>query len=354
MNTKRKIILSLVIIAIVGVIGILLANAKKSLTEEANMSDINARYIPVTATQVNNEDVNDSILATGNLEADKNLTFLSETQGRVVRIYKETGDFVRKGQIIASIDNELQRSETVVAQANYIQEKKDLSRYARLNKGEAITKHQYEQASLGVKKAKADLITIRKQLRNTTIIAPISGTISNDDLVIGTLLSPGSKICDITDISRLKLLVKVTESEVLRLNKGERALIKLNALPTASFYGNIKSIGVKADDALRYDVEITINKNPGQRLKAGMYANAIFIPKTHGRAMMLDRNAIIGSLQNPSVYVIKNNMVYERPIIIGRIIEDKVEVLKGLSESDLVVSNGQTNLSEGAKIKIIK
>ncbi|MDP4185313.1 MAG: efflux RND transporter periplasmic adaptor subunit [Bacteroidota bacterium] len=354
MNSAKKILLSIVLLILIGGTAIMLANTKKSLEEKSNMSEIKADFIPVKVTYLNNERVNDQIIATGNLEADKNLLLLSESQGKVVRIYKENGDYVQKGQAIVKVDDEIIRSSVLVAEANYDQAKKDLERYISLNKGEAISKHQVEQARVALKKAKADLITARKQQQNTIIQAPISGNIANDDIEIGTLLSGGMKICEIIDISKLKLIVKVPENDVLRLNKGESVSIKLSALPAEKFSGTIKSIGVKADAALRYDVEITIHNNPGQKLKAGLYAEAIFSPKEKVNSCLLDRKAIIGSLQSPTVYAIENNIAHEKSVIVGRTINDKVEILEGITNKDAIVFSGQINLKEGSKVKIIQ
>lgn len=103
-------------------------------------------------------------------------------------------------------------------------------------------------------------------------------------------------------------------------------------------------------------VEVEIANNANGDLKAGMYGTAHFETgdKVKAPIRIVSRNAFVGSVSNNQVFVVKDNTAKLTKIVSGRIFGDKVEVLDGLSDGDIVVISGQINLSDGSKVEIAK
>jgi membrane fusion protein, multidrug efflux system len=155
------------------------------------------------------------------------------------------------------------------------------------------------------------------------------------------------------DVSRLKFIANVAESEVVHLRKGQKIRITTTLYPGVEYMGTVVSVGVKADDARRFPVEIEMVNDPANPLRAGMFGTASFGSGSPREALLVPRSSIIGSIKTPKVYVVENNTSILRTIRIGSANDHEVEVLDGLKEGDLVVTSGQINLDNNVAVKIV-
>jgi RND family efflux transporter MFP subunit len=258
---------------------------------------------------------------------------------------------VSKGDVIAKVDDEVISANVLTAEANYAQFEKDIERLTRLADENAVTKRDLEQATIGLKKAKADMINARKALSNTSIKAPISGYINNDFITMGQLLGGGSPVCEIVNNSDLKLNIRVTENEVYRISKGQTVDVHLTVFPEKNFSGRITSIAEKADMAMKFNVEITLANDRDAHLRSGLYAEAE-LPVKNLEHLIINKAAIVGSMEKPVVYIDNNGKAEKREIITGQSNDNQTEVLSGLSEGELLIVSGQLNIKDGDEIKI--
>ncbi|WP_258098541.1 efflux RND transporter periplasmic adaptor subunit [Marinoscillum pacificum] len=349
----KKLIITVISLAVIALIAYTLYGNKKEMEENAKLSEVTSESIPVETTSLQKKSLNLQVTADGTFEAKTDLTILSETQGKVIKIYKEKGETVSKGTLLAQVENDLLSAQVDAADANLQKLQSDLSRFTKLAESDAVTQRQLEEVKIGVKNAEAQYKSAKKNLDNTYIRATTSGTINEDYLQEGGFIAGGSKLYDIVDISKLKLNVKLTANQVLQVKEGDEISITTSVYPGSEFTGKIKSIAVKADPSLKYNVEIELINKGDKTLKPGMYATAHFDFNSAAASTYLDRNALIGSIQNPQVYVVENGQAALKDIKVGEIYDDLIEVLGGLSTSDKVVKSGQINLTEGTKVKVL-
>ncbi|MBI9034336.1 MAG: efflux RND transporter periplasmic adaptor subunit [Bacteroidales bacterium] len=349
-----KIISTLIItIALIALMGFQLMSNKEEMAEDAKLATLSAKNIPVKTMTVENKTIEKTIKVNGFLKPETELALISDTQGKIIRIYKEKGDYVNAGSIIAKVDDELLQAQLMLAKANYDKMKNDLETFSRLALGEAITEYKLEEVKLGFKKAESDLITIKRRVADTEIKSPVSGRINQDFIEIGTLVAPGSRICDIISIKKLLLPVFVTEQDVLYINEGDQCEVSINTYSDHCFQGEIVTISDKASLGNQYEVELEITNPDGNPLKAGMYAHANFILSQNQKALTIDRKAISGSIQDPKVFVVENNQVSERTIEINSITNNQVSIKSGLAAGDLVVTDGIINLKDKTWVEVI-
>jgi len=350
---KTKLIsFAIVILLIVGIVWKLKAN-KSEIQEEAKLSQLTSTSIPVVAAKLSIHDINNQIIVPGKLEPFHQIDVVAEAEGKIVKVYKEKGDKVVKGELLVKIDDEVLSANLLTAEANFTKAEKDLVRFNSLASGNAITERQLEDAKLMYNNAKAKLITARKNLNNTNVEAPISGIINNDFVDQGQFLRRNSVVYDLVDINKFKLNVKVSEFDVLQLNSGQQIEITTDVYPGQIFTGTISSIAVSADQSLKYNVEVVMENSDTNPLRAGMYANVSFNKGEIRQGYLLDRNAIVNSVKNPSVFVIENGVAKLKSIKIGITIGDKVEVISGIDANTTVILSGQINLKEGTKVTVI-
>lgn len=349
----KKVLILLGIIAAGGLVAFTLITNKSEMEEQASLAQVKNETISVVTTAVTKKRIEDSFKAAGNFEPLREITLASLLQGNLTQILVEVGDDVREGQLIARLDADMFKADLISAEANAAKTKKDLERYEELAPHGAVTPQQVDDMRLAYKNALSRLHAVNKQLANSTIKAPFKGTINEKFVEPGSYLAAGGKIVELVDVSTLKMKVSVSESEVLKLSVGQPTKVKADVLVNETFEGRVTFIGVKADNSLRYPVEIQIKNNTGKILKAGMYGSATFSSTESKEALIIPREAIAGSLKNPNVYVAENGKAILRTIIIGSVNETGVEVLKGLVEDDQVVTDGQINLEDGDAITVV-
>src|SRR5690606_5300159 len=125
-------------------------------------------------------------------------------------------------------------------------------------------------------------------------------------------------------------------------------------LPDQTFYGTVTFIAPKADGSLNFPVELEIKNNANNDLKAGMYGTAYFGGEQSVNAMVVPRNAFVGSVRSNQIFAIENGKAGLNGVVSGRNFGDYIEVVSGLEKGTVVVSSGQINLLGGTAVEIIK
>jgi RND family efflux transporter MFP subunit len=156
------------------------------------------------------------------------------------------------------------------------------------------------------------------------------------------------------DVSRLKLAVSVPEIQVVSLKVGDKVKVTTNVFPEATYEGKVTFIAAKGDNTLNYPIEMEVANISGKELKAGMFGTAHFdLPKATA-AILVARTAFVGGVNSNQVYVMENGTAKIRKVIAGRIFGDRVEIREGLNEGETVITSGQINLIDGAKVMVQK
>ncbi|WP_018477572.1 efflux RND transporter periplasmic adaptor subunit [Pontibacter roseus] len=349
----KKLIYIVVVVLILGAVGFKLMSNKEQMAANAAVASIKSDAIPVTITEVASAKLDKSFTAQGNFAPIQSLTLLSETQGQIQRVLKRKGDKVKAGDLLVQVESNTMSADLATAQTNAEKAKRDLERFENLAAGDAITKRQLEEARLAAKSTEAQLVAARQRLNKTRITAPISGEINEIYVEVGSYLNMGTKLYDIVNVDKLKLQVKASESEVLLISKGDKVKVKAAAGAGQEYEGIVTAIAAQADPSLKFDVEIEVKNAANNNLRAGMYGTASFEVDDQRDAMLLPREAIVGSIQNPSVYVVNNGVANMRQVKVGVVTQDKVEILDGVKPGEKVVQSGQINLREGIKVSVL-
>lgn len=349
----KRIIIIAVTMGVVGLMAYKLYANKEEMAENAKLAEVSTSSIPVEITAAKFESANRMVSADGTFQAATDLTIISETQGKTVRVVREKGAVVRKGELLAQVENDVLSAQVNAARANLQKLQTDSARFTKLSESEAVTQRQLEEVKIGLLNARAQYRQAAKQLSNTYIRATTSGVINDDFVQEGAYISPGARLYEIVDVSKLKLNVRLTAEEVLNVNEGDEVNITSSVYPDAEFTGTVTAIAAKADGALKYNVEITLSNKGGKTLKPGMYASAHFDFKSAQQQLWLNRNAVIGSIQNPQVFVVRDGQSELTNIKIGEVQGEMVQVLSGISPEDQVVLTGHINLENGTVVSIL-
>lgn len=326
---------------------------KQELIAETELGKTVRAYVPVEVAQPQLDTLAEQLSADGIFLPAKEMLVISETAGKVIQVYKEKGETVREGDLIAKIDDELLRIELEATQTNLDKLRRDEERVKKLIAGEALPKNKIEEVQLSIAAAVAKTKVLRKQIANTSIKATMNGTLGMRFIERGSVIGPGIQVAQITSLDRLFLMVKVIEKDILTVRKGQSVRIAADVYPDTTLTGKVTNIGLRADNAYNYDVEIAVTNPKGSPLRSGMHARASFAADKIRQGLTIPRKAIAGSLQEAKVYVVKDSVAELRPVVLGGMYGDRVEVTSGLQATDRVVLTGQLNLTDGARIQVM-
>jgi RND family efflux transporter MFP subunit len=349
----RRIITIGVILTLTALIGLQLYSNKQLVDSRSNVEVKPVKY-PVTVTQVIPQDLSQQLSLLGTVAPDKELTILSETQGRVVSLNFANGTQIYAGMPLAQLENELRQINVETAEANLNKLQQDLKRFENLNAQNATTDMRLQDLRLAVVNAQAQLRQARRALTDASIIAHTNGIVTNKLIEVGSVLMPGTPIAQVVDISKLKVKIQMPESEVYKIKNGDKVTLSASVFPGVSYDGVVSFISPKGDDSHNYLVEIALVNKANAMLKAGTYVTAVFGGITKSGSLTIPREALVGSVKDANVYVVEGEKSKLRKVIIGSESGDRLEVISGLKEGEIVVTGGQINLKDGVEVTVIK
>jgi RND family efflux transporter MFP subunit len=349
MRRIKAIAISVIVLG--AIVGVLLNN--KARMQAKSKTNLLTSY-PVSVATVNAMQLSETLSLTGTIAANRDVAIVAETQGRVVGVYANVGDFKSAGATLVRVDDELRRAELIKAEVNYERAKKDADRFSKLRDEHAATEWQKENAWQSYKIAEAEYIRARKAYRDTKISSPIAGVITSRPVDVGTMVQPGMVVANVVDISKLKVKLNVAEQDVFKLKVGDPLEVTTDVYPGVKFRGRIASLSSKADESHTYPVEITLPNSTEHPLKAGMFGRVNFVSMKSSEVVTIPREALVGSIKSPQVFVVEHSVAKLRNLVIGSRVGTNVAVLQGVKEGETIVVNGQTNLKDGVVVEVMK
>ncbi len=347
---RTKIILTVTII-LTAIIGVLLYNKSQMVARSMNNA---SNAIPVSVVAVDKITTTYARSFTGTITANNDVAIVSETEGKVTEVFAKVGDYKAAGAPLIQIDDELKKAAYETAEVNFEKTKKDLERFESLHQEKAVTDQQYENARLGFKSAEAQYIAARKQYKDTRITTPISGIVTARFVDVGAMVQSKMPVANVVDISKLKVKLNVPEYDAFHLKAGDNIQIMTDVYPGVKFFGEVTTISEKGDESHTYPVEIKLDNNRSHPLKAGMFANVSFSSNEHNEEVVIPREALLGSMKHPQVFVLNGTTAKLRDIVIGTEYGTRLSVLSGLTVGENVVINGQNNLKNNIPVTIVK
>jgi RND family efflux transporter MFP subunit len=185
------------------------------------------------------------------------------------------------------------------------------------------------------------------------VTAPLDGVLTRYFLDLGQNVTPATPVCEVAEVSPVKVVVRVTERDFPKVRVGMSARFTADPYPGTTFSGRVVKMANAMDDATRSaDVEIQA-ENPGNKLKPGMFARVVLISGTRSGALAISRDALAAVGETSYVFVVgKSGLAEKRPVKIGLLRETDAEVLSGLKAGEEVVTVGWHNLSDGTAVTV--
>jgi RND family efflux transporter MFP subunit len=353
MKLSKSIYTVLFIVVLVTIVVLRLISNKRSLENQLKLVSEFNTTVPVLTDTVKYRQVSGGFSVNGTFSPFREASISSEIPGKITSFRKEPGDKVKKGDTLATIENEIFASQLAAAKFNLEKAERDLKRYEELTNREAATFQQFESVKQVSENARLAYISAMVQNNNTFLTAPFDGVITKRYVEKGTFIAVGSPAYEMIAIEKLKLIAKLSDEEVSKVSKGEAVKLTVESIPGTTYEGYVGNIIVKADISGRYEAEVCIDNDTAYSIKPGMYGQVFFDTNSKRSLLVIPRSAIEGSILNPEIYLVRGDSVIKKPITASTLDNKYVLVLSGLKEGDIIVASGQINLVNGAKIRII-
>lgn len=309
--------------------------------------------IPVEAEPATRGTISAYYSTTATLEAEEEAMVVAKVRGIVNQLNVEEGDIVQAGQVLAKLEDEQLAIEATRAKATMDRLYNEYQRNNELYEKKLISLEQFENSKYEYESQKAAYELAKLNVEYATIRAPISGVISERFIKVGNMVNTDQQLFKVTDFDPLLAVLHVPEHEMSKLKKNQPAYIQPDAVKGNEFRGEIKRISpVVNPETGTFKVTVAVN-DPTRQLKPGMFGRVRIVYDTRENALLIPKNAVMSEDGDNSVYVIRDEMVYRRNIRTGYINGSNIEVLEGLSESDMVVTIGQSSLQDSSLVQVV-
>ncbi len=308
---------------------------------------------PVTAVAVHKEVFADRLEAIGTLTANESVTITAKTQGIIRSLDFDDGQTFKRGDQIAAIDAGEQDAALNVELANLEQQRKDLTRTQQLVADNHVSQAKLDEQVALLKRAEANVAAARVRSGDRRITAPFSGIVGTRRISVGALVSPGAVITTLDDISEVKLDFSIPETFLASLKPGLDIEAQASAYPKEVFKGRVVAVDSRVDPVTRsVSVRATIT-NEDLRLRPGMLM-VVQLIKDQRESVMVPEIALLPENDIQYVFTVgPDNVVSRLKVVIGRRRAGSVEILEGIKEGDVVVTEGIQDLRPGSKVNLV-
>lgn len=364
-----KIWIAVVVIVIVAVAAWAMSGGKKE-------EDINFKEEKVALKTLQN-----SVTATGNIEAVTSVTVGTQVSGIVNKLYVDYNSQVKKGQVIAELDKTNLLSELNTAKANLASAQSSLNyqaanmeRYKTLYKKGLVSADEYENALLTYRQAKEQVASSKENVQRAqtnlgyaTITSPIDGTVISKSVEEGQTVAASFNTPELftiaKDLTNMQVVANVDEADIGGVKEGNRVTFTVDAYPDDTFEGTVKQVRLEAttnNNVVTYEVVISA-PNADLKLKPGLTANVTIYTQERSGVLAVANKAlrftptketvgkdikIVDCKGKNKVWTLNGNTLTAHPVTIGQSDGINTEITKGLKQGDKIVTEIVVNVPE--------
>ena len=364
-----KIWIAVVVIVIIAVAAWAMSGGKKE-------EDINFKEEKVALKTLQN-----SVTATGTIEAVTSVTVGTQVSGIVNKLYVDYNSQVKKGQVIAELDKTNLLSELNTAKANLASAQSSLNyqaanmeRYKTLYKKGLVSADEYENALLTYRQAKEQVASSKENVQRAqtnlgyaTITSPIDGTVISKSVEEGQTVAASFNTPELftiaKDLTNMQVVANVDEADIGGVKEGDRVTFTVDAYPDDTFEGTVKQVRLEAtttNNVVTYEVVISA-PNADLKLKPGLTANVTIYTQERSGVLAVANKAlrftptketvgkdmkIVNCKGKNKVWTLNGNTLTAHPVTIGQSDGINTEITKGLKQGDKIVTEIVVNVPE--------
>jgi len=308
------------------------------------------RAIAVVTTTVGPKTWRDAVDALGTARANESVMLSAKVSETVRKVAFESGDIVREGDVLIDLSSGAQLASLEEARAAYQEAERLLKRQQELADKQLVAASAIDSQRAIRDVAKARMDVVRAQLSDRVITAPFDGVLGLRQVSPGSLVTPGTPIATLDDISVIKLDFQVPERFLAVLDKGQDITARSETYPDNRFVGRVMSVDSRVDPVTRSVAVRAEIPNAERLLRPGMLMSlqVLLAPRD---AVVVPEISVIQVGVDSFVYRVKQDQSVERAKVeLGSRREGEVEIRSGLTAGDRVVTEGTVKLRDGVRV----
>lgn len=313
-----------------------------------------ARVSNVETVAVEQGSVAREVNVSGVVEPIRTVGVNSQMSGALLSVLVEEGTRVRKGQVLARLDDREIAAQEGSAEAEHAVSAAAYERAQRLRENQVITLTEYERDRAAYAAARAQLEQLRARRSYAVIRAPVSGVITEKSVEAGDVVGVQTRLFSIGDLSTMVVRVSVSELDVVSLSPGDRVRVGLDAYPGRELVGTVRRIFPSADPGTRLvPVEIALTPESADVARPGFLARVTLALGAKENVLLVPASALTGGTGSQTVFVVTDGKALRRSVSTGLNSRGRVEILDGLSVGDEVIVAGNNQLRDGADVRVV-
>ncbi|WP_413614946.1 efflux RND transporter periplasmic adaptor subunit [Halomonas cupida] len=297
----------------------------------------------------------DPLESLGTLKANESVTISATVTEIIDEINFEGGEHVERGDVLIKLDDTEEQADLRSAQALRLERQNAVNRFTQLESRNMAPRADVEDSRAQLQQVDADIQALQAHLDNYSIRAPFDGVVGVRQISAGTLVTPGTELATLDDISSMKLDFQVPEVRLGSLSQGLSLTATTAAYPDQVFHGEVATIDSRIDPVSRSIQVRAVLDNSDGLLKPGMLMR-VTIARSPRETLVIPEAAVVPQGQRKRVWVITDQeagSIEQRDIEIGSRREGEVEVTAGLAEGEMVVTHGADRLHSAATIQLL-
>jgi membrane fusion protein (multidrug efflux system) len=311
--------------------------------------------ILVGATDIVHTEFNHYIEIQGRVDADKNVAVFAEAMGVIDEIYVKSGDQVKKGQVLAKLDDALLQKSLKDLESNYEFLNELYEKQKKLWEQKIGSEVQYLSAKNNKESLENKIILLKEQIDMLYIKAPVDGEVEETSFKIGQTVSNMAPVFRIVNFSGLKVIAEIAEGYAMNVNKGDKVIVYIPDLKK-EYSGIVNFVGRYINNTNRtFQIEVRLNDSYSN-LKANMIAVLKLNDYKSPDAVVLPINVIMNDLGGSYVYTAEQDsgktVARRTAVETGVTFNGMVEITKGLGVGEKVITVGFQDLEDGKTIRL--
>ena len=293
----------------------------------------------------------------GTIEESASIPLSFAVPGTIQKVLIDDGSPVREGQVLAIIDKTSLQNTYSAARATLLQAEDGYRRLKSLYDKGSLSDVKYVEIQTKLEQAKSAAELAKKNLEDGTLKAPASGVIADCEAKNGANVMPGIKVMNLVQTNTVFVKIAIPEEEIDNVKEGASYSFSVNAIPGKTFKGIVTNKSITANPLSHsYEIKLTVNNARGE-LRPGMTCQMNMKKgkgNNHSTLIVLPQQAIFMDENNKAyVWTIEDGKAKRRYVELGDLTAQGVTITDGLTNNDIVITEGQNKVSDGTKVKAL-
>lgn len=315
----------------------------------------------VTTTQASQDSWVATLSAVGSVKAVNGIALTSQVPGLVELINFESGDKVKKGDLLVRLDDQEDKAALKSLEAAVKLAKQNLERYEPLYRQGSLSKSQMDQANSQYDQAVAQVAAQKARVQYKNIVAPFDGELGIRQVDLGQYVSPGSSLVMLQSLSPIYVNFSLPEQDLPLIKKGLKVQAKLDSQPGKVYEGEVFAMDPGVDAATRNFNVQAVFANEDEDMHPGMFASILINMSEASDVVVIPRTAIKYNPYGDAVFVVQRDTSddgEEKLTVVSRFVElgqargDMVSVVKGLEAGEEIATSGLLKLRNNIEILV--